>query len=264
MYRWDPCLYHSSSSAQSGWASDLLEKLRFQGNERVLDIGCGDGKITADIAKRVPRGRVTGIDSSPDMIGFARRHYTGGEVQNLSFEVCDMRELPFINEFNLVFSNASMHWVKEHEKVLKCIQRALVPGGRMLVQMGGKGNAAAVFAVIEKVISNERYAGYFMGFQAPYAFYGPEDYLPWLHQAGLIPVRVELLPKMMVQHGYEGLSGWIKTTWHPYLERIPEDLQTRFIKDIYEHYIANHQPDHQGNIMIDMVRLEVEAQKPLK
>jgi len=230
----------------------------------VLDIGCGDGKITAAIAGRVPGGKVTGIDSSPDMIGFARGHYHVGEVHNLSFEVCDMRELPFVNGFDLVFSNASMHWVKEHDIVLKCIERALVPGGRMLIQMGGKGNAADIFAVIEKIIPDEPYAGYFKGFLSPYAFYGPEDYLPWLQSAELIPVRVELLPKVMVQHGYEGLSGWIKTTWHPYLECIPKDLQSRFIKDIYRHYIADHQPDPQGNIMIGMVRLEVEAIKPLE
>jgi trans-aconitate 2-methyltransferase len=80
MYRRDPDLYHSSSSARSGWASDLLEKLWFTGNERVLDIGCGDGKITVEIAKSVPRGRVTGIDSSPEMIRFAREHYPPDEV----------------------------------------------------------------------------------------------------------------------------------------------------------------------------------------
>jgi trans-aconitate 2-methyltransferase len=175
-----------------------------------------------------------------------------------------MRELPFVSEFDIIFSNASMHWVKEHEIVLRCIERALVPGGRMVVQMGGRGSAAVVFAAIEKVISNEPYAGYFKDFQAPYAFYGVEDYLPWLHQAGLIPVRVELIPKIMVHQGYEGLSGWIRTTWHPYLERIPKDLQTRFINDIYKLYIADHQPDPRGNILIGVVRLEVEAQKPLK
>ena len=141
LFTWNPAEYHKSSSAQQQWAQELITKLGLRGNERVLDIGCGDGKVTAEIARNLPGGNVTGLDSSPEMIRFARDHFSRSEYRNLLFVEADARALPFSEEFDVVFSNAALHWIPDHKPVLTGIARSLRSGGKLLIQMGGKGNA---------------------------------------------------------------------------------------------------------------------------
>lgn len=259
--QWDASDYHRHSAAQAAWAAELLDKLALRGDEAVLDIGCGDGKITADIASRVPDGRVVGVDSSPEMIGFARQAFPPDAHGNLTFELQDARTLGFSQEFAVVFSNAALHWVVDHGPVLRGIAQALRPGGRVLLQMGGRGNAAAAAEVFLEVIARPDWAGYFEGFGFPWGFHGPEEYREWLLAAGLAPHRVELIGKDMAQDGTEGLAGWVRTTWMPYTSRVPESRRDELIAEVVELYAERHPADEQGRLHVGMVRLEVEAHR---
>ena len=154
-YRWDPQEYRNSSSNQRTWAVELLTQIRLSGTETVLDVGCGDGEITALIAARVPQGFARGIDSSKEMVELARRTYPPRRYRNLRFAVKDARRLTMVEEFDLVFSNSSLHWVVDHRPVLEGIRRSLKPSGRLLAQMGGSGNAAKVVSAVEAVAGNE-------------------------------------------------------------------------------------------------------------
>jgi trans-aconitate 2-methyltransferase len=261
-YRWDAGDYARHSGAQAAWARELIAKLALRGDEEVLDIGSGDGKVTADLAERVPRGRVLGIDSSPDMVARARQSFPASRYPNLSFEPGDALELSFTERFEAVFSNAVLHWVRDHLRVLRGVARALKPGGRLLFQMGGRGNAAAILAVIDTLSERDPWAAHLHGFPCPYGFYGPEEYRGWLAQAGLEARRVELIPKLMRQQGKEGLAGWVRTTWLPYTERVPEARRDEFIAEIVELYTRAHPPDAEGIVGVPMVRLEVEAVRP--
>ena len=127
MYRWDPKFYSSNSSAQKNWGFELLAKLSFKGSERFLDVGCGDGKLSAEIARTLPEGSVLGIDLSEDMITFARNHYPQEKFPNLSFMQIDANELTFDSEFDVVFSNAVLHWIKAPETALKGFWKSLKP-----------------------------------------------------------------------------------------------------------------------------------------
>jgi trans-aconitate methyltransferase len=169
-FTWNADDYNKSSPAQALWAKELIKKLGLSGNSRVLDIGCGDGKITAEIARNVPEGKVTGVDSSPDMIRFAREHFPPGTYRNLSFMQADARALPFLEEFDVVFSNAALHWITDHRPVLAGIAKSLVPGGRMLVQMGGKGNAKQAFEVLDTLLAKPGWDKYFSGFSFTFGF----------------------------------------------------------------------------------------------
>jgi trans-aconitate 2-methyltransferase len=240
----------------------LIAKLGLRPHEHVLDIGCGDGKVTAELARAVPSGRVVGIDCSEEMIGFARAQFLDGEHPNLHFEVMDAGALRFAAEFDVVFSSAVLHWVADHRPVLAGVARALRPGGRVLLQMGGQGNAASVLDAVNGLIAQPRWRSYFEGFACPYHFYAPPEYRGWLSAAGLRPGRVELVPKDMVQSFPEGLAGWIRTTWWPYPQRLPEGLRAEFMAVILDACAQRHPPDAQGNIHLPMVRLEVEAAKP--
>lgn len=258
-YQWDARDYRESSSAQLQWARELLSTLQLSGNERILDIGCGDGKITAEIAKRLSSGSVLGIDSSEEMISFSIENFPQGEYRNLDFKLADAQKLPFDSEFDVVFSNATLHWVRDHVNVLQGIKKSLKPGGRILLQMGGRGNAAALFTVLDSVLVKDRWGNFFRDFSFPYGFYGVDDYRMWLKQAGLKEKRIELIPKDMAQKGKDGLASWIRTTWLPYTQRVPEALQDDFIQEIVDRYTEEFPPDSEGLIHVSMMRLEVEA-----
>lgn len=259
MNQWNAQEYHHYSSEQQKWAHELISKLCLFGNEKVLDIGCGDGKVTAEIAQRLPSGSVLGVDNSSEMIHFARAHFPLHCYPNLFFAIIDARALPFSNAFDVVFSNAALHWVKDHLSVLFGIKRSLKLGGRMLLQMGGRGNARTVVETIEEIILQKKWACYFKNFVFPWVFYG-EEYGLWLKQVGLKPKRIELLPKEMIHKGIDALSGWIRTTWFPYLERVPKSKRDTFLNEIIHAYVTHYPPDAQGFIHVPMIRLEVEAE----
>jgi len=261
VYEWDAKEYHRSSSQQQKWAIELIGKLKLKGNERVLDIGCGDGKVTAEIARSLTRGSIIGIDSSQEMIRFAQDNYLEKNVQNLSFMTIDVKDMSFSNEFDVVFSNACLHWVVGHLPVLKNISKSLNPGGKILIQMGGKGNVAETIDVLNEMIQDKKWHKYFDEFPFPYGFYGVEEYKQWLKETGLRAIRVELIPKDMVHEGKEGLSSWIRTTWLPYTQRLPEELQEEFINEIADSYIKKYPLDKDAFVHVAVVRLEVEAER---
>ena len=261
MYDWNAEEYRTSSSNQKKWALELLSKLDLKGNERVLDIGCGDGEITAAIAQRVPRGFAVGIDSSKEMIDLATRRFPSEHYPNIAFILKDAAALDFPEEFDAVFSNACLHWVIDHRPVLAGIRRCLKPSGRVLLQMGGKGNAATVLEAIDSVLKMSRWAKPFDGFVFPYAFHGPDEYRSWLEALEFRFKRVELLPKDMVHQGTDAFAAWLRTTWLPYTERVPESLREEFIHEIVATHAKRWPSDADGSIHIRMVRLEVEAER---
>ena len=256
-YRWNPEDYSLHSKEQERWARELMAKLGLKGDERVLDLGCGDGKVTAEIARFLSDGSVLGIDSSPEMIEFAKSSFMDAS-KNLAFLCVDVREMGFTREFDLVFSNAALHWVKDHGPVLVRIKKALRPGGRVVLQMAGEGNAATVVQTVSEVIGREPWSPFFEGFTFPYGFYGPDQYRAMVEEAGLVVKRLELIPKQMAHKGREGLSGWVRTTWLPYIERVPMEQRDRFIEDIVSAYGSSY-PPREGVFCLDMMRLELEA-----
>jgi trans-aconitate methyltransferase len=259
MSKWDPEAYHEHSSEQKKWGLELLHKIAFSGNERVVDLGCGDGKITAEIAYRVPSGKVLGIDKSEGMIRFAKENFSHEAFPNLTFTVKDIRDLDFDQEFDLAFSNAALHWVPDHASLLGAIGRGLRKGGRIIAQMGGKGNAGGILQVLDTILGSEKWAPYFLNFTPPYTFYDCGEYENLLHSSGFTIASLELIPKKMVLKEKESMAGWIRTTWLPYTRRVPENMQPDFIHEIVDTYIATHGFTGNGTLCVEMVRLEFQA-----
>jgi len=260
-YQWNAVDYAKSSSVQQQWARELFHKLHLKGSEILLDIGSGDGKVTAEIASHLPSGSVIGIDSSEDMIKLAQSMFSADAFTNLRFQREDASSLPFENEFEIVFSNAALHWVFDHRPVLKGIYKSLKHGGRILLQMGGRNNAYEVEIMMKKLIDRKEWSRYFVGFSFSYGFYGPDEYKTWLCEAGLVTKRVELIPKDAAHQGISGFKSWIRTTWLPYTQRIPEERKEMFISQLADEYIKQHPADENGKVHVNMIRLEVEALK---
>lgn len=261
MFQWNPEDYSRHSAGQERWARERLADLNLRPDDTVLDIGCGDGRITAAIARQVPEGRAVGVDSSADMIAHAQTHHGR---PNLTFRQVDARALPFESEFSLVFSNAALHWVKDPRPVLAGIARALKPGGRCRMEMGGRGSAAALIAAFEAVAADPEWRESFEGFESTYGFHDADSYRRWLWEAGLEPQRVELVDKDMVHKNREAFIGWLRTVWHPYTSRVPAARRERFIEAVAQRYLAEvgSACDANGQIHVAMVRLQVEAWKP--
>jgi trans-aconitate methyltransferase len=135
--QWDARLYDQTQSFVWKNGAGLVELLSPMKGERILDLGCGTGHLTAEIAAL--GANVVGIDSSPAMIEQARRNYP-----HLRFQVADGAQFSFPEPFDAVFSNAALHWMKEPRAVVACIWPALIPGGRMVVEFGGKGNVQSI------------------------------------------------------------------------------------------------------------------------
>ena len=259
-FKWDAKEYASHSAPQQNWARELIEKLNLKGNESLLDIGCGDGKVTAEIAKHLPEGRVVGIDSSDEMIRLASSKFPTSEYPDLKFIKSDAGELLFFLEFDIVFSNAALHWIIDHKPILRGIYAALKPNGRALIQMGGKGNAANVIKVVETIMMDEKWKQYFQNFTFPYGFYSPEEYEPWLMEAGFKVNRIELIGKDMVHESQEKFMGWFRTTWLPYIHRVPENQREDFIATVAGKYIKESSVS-KSMIHTGMQRLEFEISK---
>jgi trans-aconitate 2-methyltransferase len=261
MHKWDAVDYQKHSEAQLSWGKELIAKLGLSGHEHVLDIGCGDGKVTAEIAACVPAGQVVGIDSSRDMIDLACRTYPAGNFSNLRFLLMDAQKLNFTDAFDVIFSNAVLHWVDDHRKVLSGIHNSLRSRGKILLQMGGKGNVADMMAVMLSMSRQPVWKTYFQGFTSPFNFYGLDEYGGWLAEAGLTPLRIELIPRDMALRGKEGLCGWVRTVWHPFIHRVPETNQQEYIDQAVDLYLQDHPADENGFVHVGVVRLEVEAEK---
>lgn len=261
-YDWDGEDYEKYSQAQQKWARELMENLSFRGDETVLDLGCGDGKVSAEIARLLPRGRLLGIDSAPSMIALARKRFPLTGHPNLSFELMDASALSFAEQFDLVFSNAALHWIKDHAPVVQGIQASLKPGGRILLQMGGEGNARDMVNILEELSSAPCWRKYFADFSFPYGFYSPAAYRLLLSDCGFLIDRVELIEKDMEHDGELGLAGWIRTTWLPYTQRLPDQIRDEFIDLIVTRYLDKIPLDAAGKAHVAMVRLEVAAEKP--
>ena len=258
-FQWNAHDYARNATAQYGWATELLDKLALRGDERVLDIGCGNGRVSAELVSRLPSGSVLGIDASSEMIAVARQSYGHENSDKLRFRQMDARTIGLEERFDVAFSNAVLHWVDDHNAVLNGLRTVLNPGAGLLFQMGGRGNAAAFFEVLEGVISTPAWRDYFYDFVPPYHFYGMGDYEKWLPDNGFEPVRIELIPKVMRHADSSNLKGWFRTTWFPYTDRLPRESREIFIAQIIERYLASYPPAADGSTSVTMMRLEVEA-----
>jgi trans-aconitate 2-methyltransferase len=261
MHTWDPRDYECHSAAQESWARDCLGRLRLRGDEQILDIGCGDGRVSADLAELVPAGAVLAIDASPEMIAHACEKHLTVEGANLDFAVADATDLACEDRFDLVVSFNCLHWVRDQAAMLAGVVRALVPGGRTFLHFAGQGNVAGMVSVVGEVAARDAWRPALADLPFPWCFPDADSYRALVEAAGLVPERVELLERQMAHQDATALAGWLRTTWLPYLDRLPADRREAFVDDVVGAYVAVRPTDEQGLVWVDAVRLEVEARR---
>jgi trans-aconitate 2-methyltransferase len=236
MTEWNATEYARRSGLQQTMAEEVLALLDLEGSERVLDVGCGDGKITAEIAARVPRGSVVGVDASQDMISFASSHFSPTVRPNLRFEVADARLLPFRNEFNLVVSFNALHWVPEQDAALGSIRSAMLSEGRALLRLVPTGERKSLENVIEETRRSSRWSAHFQGFHDPYLHLTPEQYAASAERNGLRVLRIHTQAKAWDFKSREAFFAFSAVGFVEWTRRLPEAERPTFINDVLDRY----------------------------
>jgi ubiquinone/menaquinone biosynthesis C-methylase UbiE len=249
---WNPTLYDDRAAFVSELGNELVGWLRPQWGERILDLGCGTGTLTAAIARQ--GAAVTGVDSSAQMIASAREKYDG-----VRFEVADGQELTYERDFDAVFSNAALHWMPRAHDVLRGVERALVPGGRFVAEFGGAGCVATVVKAVAEILEEWQVDA------APYLswyFPSPGRYAGLLEAHGLVPREVRYFERptpLAERSGEDGLSAWLAlfqaklmsdlgSRWPELCEKASNRCRSALFRD--------------GQWVLDYVRLRIIATKP--
>jgi trans-aconitate 2-methyltransferase len=216
-------------------AEEVLSLLRLEGSERILDIGCGNGKTTAAIAARVPRGSVTGVDASAEMIAFAKEHWIPAHP-NLQFEVADARHLPFDHAFDLIVSFNALHWITDQALPLKAIHRAIKPNGIAQLRLVPKGRRNSIEDVIEETRLSSPWSGYFNGFNDPYLHLTPEQYAELAEQQGFRVASLHTADKAWDFQSRATFEAFSKVTMIEWTQHVPEAERPAFIADVLDRY----------------------------
>jgi trans-aconitate 2-methyltransferase len=238
MTEWLANDYHNQSGLQKAMAEEQLGLLSLDGAERILDLGCGDGKITAEIATRVPQGSVLGVDPSRDMVAFASSHFGPPTWVNLRFEVADARSLSYRDEFDLVVSFNALHWVPEQRLALQSIRAALKPDARAILRFVSQGRRKCLEDVIEEVRQRPQWADYFPGFRKPYVHFTPEEYRALADGCGFRVLELRVQDKAWDFKSREGFLAFGRATFVEWTRCLPEGKWEAFIVEVLDDYRA--------------------------
>ena len=243
---WNPESYGKNGAFVHQLASGVVDWLAPQPGERILDIGSGDGQLTQRIAST--GAQVSGVDASPHMAASARS-------LGLAVEVANAESLPHPDaSFDAVFSNAALHWVRDHDAMLAGVHRVLRPGGRFVAEMGGHGNIAAIRVALIAVL--ERHG--FPGREDNVNYYPtPESYTRRLEKHGFRVERIALIPRP-TPLGEGGMAAWLNTFRRGVLDTLPETLRPSVVDETVA-LLAQALRDEDGNWVADYVRLRFHA-----
>ena len=229
-YEFDPKKYLQASGHQKDWGNRLIDELNLKGDEKILDLGCGEGALTARLASLVPEGGAVGIDSSVQMIMAAKEL----ETSNLKFLCRDIDDLDFVEGFDIVFSNAALHWFLDHDLLLRNIHRALRPGGAARFNFAGDGNCSNFFATVRELMSGPKYSRYFEHFTWPWYMPSVDEYEQKVRSTGLFDFRAwgEVADRSF---SADAMIAWIEQpSIVPLLEQLPSDEKKGFRDDAVE------------------------------
>jgi trans-aconitate methyltransferase len=223
---WNANLYDAKHAFVWKHSSDVVSLLAPQSGERILDLGCGTGHLTAQIA--ASGAQALGIDRSPEMVTAARKAYP-----NLKFEVADARELPFRSEFDAVFSNATLHWIHEPARVIQSFWNALRPGGRFVAEFGGKGNVGRMQIAFDQALVELHLSR--PGEVNPWYYPSVSEYATLLENNNFEVRFMRLFDRPTeLADGETGMRNWIAMFGSEYLARVASERREVFFQRVEE------------------------------
>ncbi|HUP39813.1 MAG TPA: methyltransferase domain-containing protein [Vicinamibacterales bacterium] len=238
MNRWTSDSYRTHAAYVPTLGAAVFDLLTPRVGERILDIGCGEGSLTEKIA--AAGATVVGVDASADMVAAAR-------ARGLDARLIDAERLAFAREFDAVFSNAALHWVRDHDAMLDGVHRALKPGGRFVAEFGGHGNIAAIQVAIRSVLAHR---GWKTNVHRYYAT--PAEYTMRLEAHGFAVGQIDLIPRPTPLP--TGMRGWLETFERATLDALTPDQRESFLQEV-EDLLREEVCDSYGNWTAHYMRL---------
>jgi trans-aconitate 2-methyltransferase len=255
---WNATLYHHISAPQVSWGKKVLARVKLRGDERVLDAGCGTGRLTHDLLEALPCGHVVALDVSENMLDAARAYLEPDFGSRVEFSRCDLIELPFECEFDLIFSTASFHWVLDHDRLFRNLYRALRPRGSLIAQCGGGNNLARLLARVGRLIESPAYAKQFVGYRFPWEFSDAETATNRMRRAGFEQVETSLEEAPTKFETASEFQRFVESViLHRHLERLPQaELRQNFLAELTRQ-AANDNPP----FLLDYWRLNLQGRR---
>ncbi len=220
---WDGAAYQRLSDPQFRWGLRVLDSIELRGDECALDLGCGPGRLTAELLNRLPQGRDIAVDASPSMILTARRELDHFGAR-LSFLQGDLLALELHSIADLAFSTATFHYVHDHARLFRVIHRALKPGGRLVAQCGGGPNLERIRGRSYQLMRDPRFAAFFRDWRNPWNYTSPEKTAELLRAAGFVEIETGLEAAPITLDGLDAFREFARTVVvRPYLAAIPDE-----------------------------------------
>jgi trans-aconitate 2-methyltransferase len=244
---WDATTYDRISAPQQRWAAEQLDRLELNGDEVVLDAGCGSGRITLELARRVPHGTVYAVDAAPSMVA-----HTQEAVGDRAVAMCqDLAQLALPEPVDVIFSNATFHWVPDHDALFAALHRNLKAGGRLLAQCGGRGNIDAFRELADEVAGEAPFARHFVDWVRPWNYATAEETAERLQRAGFTGVSTWLEDRPTELEEPRPFIATVCLVRH--LDPLPEDLRERFVDTVLDRL--------DRPVILDYVRLNMTARR---
>jgi trans-aconitate 2-methyltransferase len=259
MREWNAATYHRISDPLFDLGMIVLGRLELAGDETVLDLGCGTGRLTKEVAARVPRGRVLGLDRSTNMVGTARSYLTEAAGAPVVLLLADALALPLKQSVDAVFSTATLHWVLDHPRAFANIHDALKPGGRFVAQCGGGPNIARVRQRADAILQEPSFASVRGRFQFPWNFADAEMTASRLLDAGFVEVKTFVESAPIIQRDAAAFDEYIRNViCGPYLAAMTDDAQ----RDLFVERLTKEAADDDPPFELDYWRLNMMARRP--
>jgi ubiquinone/menaquinone biosynthesis C-methylase UbiE len=256
MTEWDAERYHRLSEPQVAWGQRVLDRLAPAAGETILDIGCGTGRLTAQLAAAAGHGIVIGLDRSRAMLAQAGE-WLARQAPRVHLVRGDAAALPFAESFDAVFSAATLHWVPDHAAAFRNIFRALRPGGRLVAQCGGGPNLARLLARTHDLMSSRRFARYFGAWQDPWYFADEPSTVTELQRAGFDDIDVSLEPAPLTLRDAAAYADFIACVCiRHHVDRLPPRRRAEFVRAL-----AAAARDDDPPYTLDYWRLNISARK---
>jgi trans-aconitate methyltransferase len=259
MREWNAAAYHKVSDPQYEWGLPVLARLPLDGDERVLDVGCGTGRLTEKLLERLPRGEVVAVDLSFNMLQTARAYLQPRFGDRIRFAQADAAALPVAGRAQAIFSTATFHWVLDHPMLFTSLYDALEAGGRLVAQCGGVRNIQRVHDRCAELASDPAFAPYFAGWTGPWHFADPKETAERLKHAGFVDVRTSLESMSFVPAGADAFKEFVtNVVCRHHLARLPDQASQGRFMDALTAKAATDDPPFE----LDYWRLNIEATKP--
>jgi trans-aconitate 2-methyltransferase len=257
---WDATRYHRVSEPQYDWGQRVIARLQPSAGERILDVGCGTGRLTREIVNAAGNGftaHVIGLDRSGAMLAVARADAAAFEVP-IGYVQGDGAALPFANAFDAVFSAATLHWIHDHPAVFRSVNTALVPNGRFVAQCGGNGNLEHMLEHAGALMASPPYRAHFAAWRDPWNFADAETTAARLKAAGLTRIETWLEEAPVDLETAEKYAEFVSCVCiRHHLDRLPPDLRGPFTTDLAMRAASDDRP-----FTLDYWRLNIDARKP--